>query len=113
MSTNYVYGTILTNEAVAANNRGDNLGNTTTLQKVFHNDDVHTSVSAEAIRFAIRYRLQLEHLNVNRKYDSSTGKLTYADEKRVSWGSDDKYVDDDSDGIHGRSSCEGRTRRRR
>ena len=28
-----------TGQAVAANNRGDNLGNTTTLQKVFHDDE--------------------------------------------------------------------------
>ena len=59
MSTDYLYGTILTGEGVAANNRGDNIGNTTTLQKVFHQDDLHTSVSAEAIRFALRYRFQV------------------------------------------------------
>ncbi|MFN9533044.1 MAG: CRISPR-associated protein, partial [Pseudanabaena sp.] len=69
MPTHYLYGTILTNEAVAANNRGDNIGNTTTLQKVFHQDDVHTSVSAESIRFALRYRFQLEETDeVNRSY---------------------------------------------
>jgi len=96
VSTNYIYGTILTGEAVAANNRGDNVGNTTTLQKVFHNDDVHTSVSAEAIRFALRYRFQLERLNVNRSYDSSTGALSYIDEKRTQWAdSSSPFVDDD------------------
>ena len=66
MATNYLYGTVLTAEAVAANNRGDNIGNTTTLQKVFHQDDLHTSVSAESIRFALRYRFQLENLKVNK-----------------------------------------------
>lgn len=96
MATNYVYGTILTGEAVAANNRGDNIGNTTTLQKVFHQDDLHTSVSAEAIRFAIRYRFQLEGLSVNRSYDSDTGKLYFEDEKRVKWSpSDEVFIDDD------------------
>jgi len=97
MSTNYIYGTILTGEFVSANNRGDNLGNTTTLQKVFHNDEVHTSVSAEAIRFSIRYRFQLEELRVNRSYDSSSGKLSYVDEKRGSWNTEDSepFVDDD------------------
>lgn len=95
MSTNYIYGTILTGEFVAANNRGDNLGNITTLQKVFHNDDVHTSVSAEAIRFALRYRFQLEKLKVNRSYDSSTGKLAYIDEKRETWDPKVPYIDDD------------------
>ncbi len=83
MTTHYLYATILTSEAVAANNRGDNIGNTTTLQKVFHQDDLHTSVSAEAIRFALRYRFQLEGLPVNRSYDGE--KLQYEDEKRTAW----------------------------
>lgn len=96
MATNYIYGTILTSEAVAANNRGDNIGNTTTLQKVFHQDDLHTSVSAEAIRFAIRYRFQLEGLSVNRSYDPDAGKLNFEDEKRTKWNpSGDVFIDDD------------------
>jgi CRISPR-associated protein Cst2 len=96
MATNYIYGTILTSEAVAANNRGDNIGNTTTLQKVFHQDDLHTSVSAEAIRFAIRYRFQLEGLSVNRSYDPGAGKLNFEDEKRTTWNlSGDVFIDDD------------------
>lgn len=96
MATHYIYGTILTSEAVAANNRGDNIGNTTTLQKVFHQDDLHTSVSAEAIRFAIRYRFQLEGLSVNRSYDPNAGKLNFEDEKRTTWNpSSDVFIDDD------------------
>lgn len=96
MATNYLYGTILTGEAVAANNRGDNIGNTTTLQKVFHQDDVHTSVSAEAIRFAIRYRFQLEGLSVNRSFDGEFGKLLYEDEKRTTWNPNGEvFIDDD------------------
>ena len=93
MTTHYLYATILTGEAVAANNRGDNLGNTTTLQKVFHQDDVHTSISAEAIRFALRYRFQLAGLPVNRRYDGD--RLIYADEKRTYWGSRTPFIDDD------------------
>jgi len=96
MATNYLYGTILTGEAVAANNRGDNIGNTTTLQKVFHQDDLHTSVSAEAIRFALRYRFQLEDLNVNRTYDSDAGRLDFDDEKRTKWNTESEaFIDDD------------------
>ncbi len=97
MATHYLYGTILTGEAVAANNRGDNIGNTMTLQKVFHQDDLHTSVSAEAIRFALRYRFQLEGLPVNRSYDPEAGKLDYEDEKRTTWNptSGNVYLDDD------------------
>ncbi|HKZ79845.1 MAG TPA: type I-B CRISPR-associated protein Cas7/Cst2/DevR [Pyrinomonadaceae bacterium] len=92
MATNYLYGTVLTSgEQVAANNRGDTLGgNTTTLQKIFLGEDVHTTVSAEAIRFALRYRFQLQGLNVNRKYIYDRGKYelrynTEADEKREYW----------------------------
>jgi CRISPR-associated protein Cst2 len=96
MATHYLYGTVLTSEAVAANNRGDNIGNTTTLQKVFHQDDVHTSVSAEAIRFAIRYRFQLEGMKLNRTYDAAGGTLNYADEKRQKWNpKGDVLIDDD------------------
>lgn len=96
MPTHYLYGTVLTGQAVAANNRGDNVGNTTTLQKVFVNDDLHTSVSAEAIRFAIRYRFQLQGLGPNRTYDGATGKLKYEDEKRTYWGAaPSKRIDDD------------------
>jgi CRISPR-associated protein Cst2 len=98
MTTHYLYGTILTAQAVAANNRGDNLGNTTTLQKVFINDDLHTTVSAEAIRFALRYRFQLQGLKVNRSYDGSAGKLAYDDEKRTKWNPKDPssvFIDDD------------------
>ena len=97
MATHYLYGTILTNEAVAANNRGDNIGNTTTLQKVFHQDDLHTSVSAESIRFALRYRFQLEDLPVNRSYDPEADKLNYQDEKRTQWNpkNDNVFIDDD------------------
>ncbi|HEX8494404.1 MAG TPA: DevR family CRISPR-associated autoregulator [Pyrinomonadaceae bacterium] len=96
MATHYLYGTVLTSEAVAANNRGDNIGNTTTLQKVFHQDDLHTSVSAEAIRFALRYRFQLEGLDLNRTYDPDAGKLNYEDEKRTTWNPEGKvFIDDD------------------
>lgn len=84
MAVHYLYGTILTGEAVAANNRGDNIGNTTTLQKVFHQDDLHSSVSAEAIRFAIRYYFQLENPElVNRRFEN--GKLEYFDKDRAYW----------------------------
>jgi len=97
MPTRYLFGTILTGEAVAANNRGDNLGNTTTLQKVFVGDDLHTSVSAEAIRFAFRYRFQLEGLRVNRTYNADKGVLAYADEKHIQWDAAklENFIDDD------------------
>lgn len=94
MATHYLYGTILTDEAVAANNRGDNVGNTTTLQKVFVHGRLHTSVSAEAIRFALRYRFQLQGLSVNRTYENDT--LVYKEENYATWDPDKGgYMDDD------------------
>ena len=51
---------------------------------------------AEAIRFAIRYRFQLEGLSVNRSYDPGAGKLNFEDEKRTTWNlSGDAFIDDD------------------
>src|SRR4051812_18053531 len=107
MATNYLYGTVLTGEAVAANNRGDNIGNTTTLQKVFVKDDLHTSVSAEAIRFALRYRFQLEGLRVNRSYDGAAGRLSYEDEKRAQWAPiEGGFIDDDVMGFMDAATAE-------
>ncbi len=96
MPTHYLYGTILTAEAVAANNRGDNIGNTTTLQKVFVGDDLHTSVSAEAIRFALRYRFQLQGEPVDRSFNVETGATRYRKDGNVpSWDREAPYIDDD------------------
>jgi CRISPR-associated protein Cst2 len=96
MPTHYLYGTILTAEAVAANNRGDNIGNTTTLQKVFVGDDLHTSVSAEAIRFALRYRFQLQGQPVDRTFDVETGTTRYRKDGNVpSWDRENPFIDDD------------------
>jgi CRISPR-associated protein Cst2 len=107
MTTKYIYGTILTGEAVAANNRGENIGNPTPLQKVFHQDDLHTSVSAEAIRFALRYRFQREGLKVNRKYVDETGKLEFVDEKRAYWDpKGDVFIDDDLMGFMDAAAAE-------
>lgn len=98
MATHYLYATILTDEAVAANNRGDNIGNTPTLQKVFHQDDLHTTVSAESIRFALRYRfqLELEDERINRTYNMATGKVKFKDDKWKDWTPNENvFVDDD------------------
>ncbi|MBM4043290.1 MAG: type I-B CRISPR-associated protein Cas7/Cst2/DevR [Planctomycetes bacterium] len=53
--TMHVFGTVLTAKAVAANNRGENEGGTvSTLQKIIRNGDIYSTVSAEAIRYALR-----------------------------------------------------------
>ena len=46
--TMHLFGTVLTAEAVAANNRGENEGTVSTLQKIIRNGEVFSTVSAEA-----------------------------------------------------------------
>jgi len=55
-----LFGIVVTPFGTAANNRGENEGNITTLQKILWNNEVHTTVSAEAIRWAIRYYWQMK-----------------------------------------------------
>lgn len=54
----HVFGAILTTHGCAANNRGETEGNITTLQKLLWKGQVHTTVSSEAIRWALRYYRQ-------------------------------------------------------
>jgi CRISPR-associated protein Cst2 len=93
----HVYGEIVTAPGIAANNRGENEGNITTLQKILWNDEVHTTVSAEAIRWAIRYYWQLCGLEVNRRWDEEKNDHVWADEKWTGWTKADgkTYIDDD------------------
>ena len=67
--TFHLYGNILTFYGVAANNRGENEGNITTLQKLLWKGETHTMVSAEAIRWAIRYYWQKAGYPVNRVWN--------------------------------------------
>jgi CRISPR-associated protein Cst2 len=67
----HLFGNILTSYGTAANNRGENEGNITTLQKLFWRGEVHTTVSAEAIRWALRYYWQTagKGYQVNRSWN--------------------------------------------
>ncbi|MBD2211885.1 DevR family CRISPR-associated autoregulator [Nostoc linckia FACHB-104] len=67
----HLYGNILTCYGTAANNRGENEGNITTLQKIFWKGEVHTTVSAEAIRWALRYYWQNMGYPVNLVWDEN------------------------------------------
>ncbi len=67
--TFHLYGNILTFYGLAANNRGENEGNITTLQKLLWKGETHTMVSAEAIRWAIRYYWQKSDHPVNRVWN--------------------------------------------
>ena len=89
----YLYGAVLTGPAVASNNRGENSGNMAMLQHVFWGGHDHTTVSSEAIRFAIRYRAQLEdEAQVNRLFDNEGGKWAYRVKDVYN---PEKYADDD------------------
>src|SRR6266540_6527129 len=66
--TMHLFGTILTPQAVAHNNRGESEGTVSTLQKVIRNGDIHSTVSSEAIRYALREAwLDDSKLKLNRK----------------------------------------------
>ena len=67
--TFHLFGNILTFYGVAANNRGENQGNITTLQKLLWKEETHTKISAEAIRWAIRYYWQQAGYSVNRVWN--------------------------------------------
>lgn len=54
----HLHGTVLTAQGTAANNRGDTEGLKSTLQKIYRNGEPYTTVSAEAIRYALREHLQ-------------------------------------------------------
>ncbi|MEW5885018.1 MAG: type I-B CRISPR-associated protein Cas7/Cst2/DevR, partial [Armatimonadota bacterium] len=90
MST-HVFAAIVTGQNAAANNRGLTEGNITTLQKIVWEGQVHTTVSAEAIRFALRRRLS-ESEEVNRGYDEEERVNTWRDPGFKGWEDGKKKV---------------------
>ena len=65
--TTHIFGMALTHEGTFSNNRGENEGNTNTLQKVIRNGDLFSTVSAEAIRYALRDGWQRGGETLNRR----------------------------------------------
>ncbi len=65
--TTHIFGMALTHEGTFSNNRGENEGNTNTLQKVIRNGDIFSTVSAEAIRYALRDGWQRDGETLNRR----------------------------------------------
>jgi CRISPR-associated protein Cst2 len=91
--TFHLFGNILTGYGTAANNRGESEGNITTLQKILWKNEVHTTVSAEALRWALRYYWQTagNGYEVNRQWNDQTN-----DNDWVNSNFDpDLYIDDD------------------
>lgn len=65
--TIHIFGMALTHEGTFSNNRGENEGNTNTLQKVIRDGDMFSTVSAEAIRHALRDGWQRDGETLNRR----------------------------------------------
>ena len=94
--TYHLFGNIITSRGVAANNRGETEGNRTTLPKVFWGDRLHVAVSAEAIRWAMRYFWQNTGFEVNREWNEEEQTFDWKDKQGERPIFDpDKYIDDD------------------
>lgn len=100
----HLFGLIVTPYGTAANNRGENEGNITTLQKILWKNEVHTTVSAEAIRWALRYFWQKQkgYDSVNRRWNDELGDHNWQDQTWKPWTSKDSeerklptFIDDD------------------
>ena len=91
--TIHIFGMVLTHEGTFSNNRGENEGNTNTLQKVIRNGDLFSTVSAEAIRYALRDGWQQAGETLNRKtLDHRAVKYT---DREFADGSWPNRLDDD------------------
>lgn len=97
--TLHVFGAIVTANGTAANNRGITEGNVSTLQKLVWNGQVHTTISAESIRFALRRRLEENDLqDCNRTYNEITRTNEWKDPDFARWAANSKdvpFADDD------------------
>ena len=102
----HLFGTVLTARSVAANNRGENEGNATTLQKIVRDGALFSTVSGEAIRYALRevWR-EDEELELNRVV-SHRGSEWQDSEFKKGW---EKYIDNDVLGyMHAKKETESR-----
>jgi CRISPR-associated protein Cst2 len=94
----HVFANFVTPFGTAANNRAETEGNITTLQKLVWMGETHSSVSAEAIRFALRRRLSAaEERGTNRKWDEDGRNNVWQDWTFKGWASKggETFIDDD------------------
>jgi CRISPR-associated protein Cst2 len=87
----HLFGNLLTSYGTAANNRGENEGNITPLQKLEWKGETHTTVSAEAIRWALRYYWQKAGYRVNRRWDDNANEFVWENPDF----DDASFIDDD------------------
>ena len=92
----HVFANFVTPFGTAANNRAETEGNITTLQKLLWMGETHSTVSAEAIRFALR-RLLGAAEETNRKWNEDDRANVWKDHQFSGWGSEKgkTFVDDD------------------
>ena len=92
----HLFAAIVTHHGTAANNRGETDGNVTTLQKLLWQGQVHTTVSAEAVRFALRHRLA-DAEDTNRHWDEDQRTNTWQDHQFKGWkkAAGKTFIDDD------------------
>lgn len=95
----HIFANIVTNHGIAANNRGDGEGsNITPLQKLIWQGQPHTTVSAEAIRFALRRLLaECEDRRTNRSWDENDRANIWQDPMFLGWTTPqgNTFIDDD------------------
>lgn len=93
----HVFANFVTPFGTAANNRAETEGNITTLQKLLWQGETHSTVSAEAIRFALRRRLDSADEPTNRKWDEDVRANAWADWTFNGWATDKgkTFIDDD------------------
>ncbi len=92
----HIFANVVTAFGTAANNRAENEGNITTLQKIIWKGQTHSTVSAEAIRFAIRRQLAADG-ETNRSWDENLRANVWKDHSFSGWADPKKsvYADDD------------------
>lgn len=92
----HVFANFVTPFGTAANNRAETEGNITTLQKLLWQGETHSTVSAEAIRFALRRRLGTSE-QTNRVWDEALRANVWQDHQFKGWASEKgvTFVDDD------------------
>lgn len=88
----HVFANIVTPYGTASNNRGETDGNTTTLQKLVWKSNVHTTVSAESIRFALRRLFVDNGEKTNRSWDDVQMANVWNDPEFANWSD---HIDDD------------------
>ena len=92
----HVFANFVTPFGTAANNRAENEGNITTLQKLLWMGETHSTVSAEAIRFALRRRLGMVE-EINRNWDEHDRANVWKDHTFKGWANEQgkTHIDDD------------------